>query len=329
MRRWLALTVVLAVFAAGGVAAWRRWERGKIFIETENAYVRGEVYTVASRIPGTLLSVEVEENARVAKGQTIATLDPRDYDSAVDRASATLAEAESALATDRAQIEQARAQVVAAESQLNLARIEEKRMRSLADRASIPRQKLDQAEAQAQVAAAQLVAARKMVTTAQAKLVVSERKIGTAKAALASAELPRSYTTVVAPVDGYVTRKSIEPGQVVAAGQPLCAIVPLDVDKIWIEANFKETQIGKLRPGQPVEIRVDVASGRAFSGSLESLSSGTGAAFALLPPENATGNWVKIVQRLPVRIRIDPKSDPEQLLRLGMSVSVVVDAREK
>ena len=142
---------------------------------------------------------------------------------------------------------------------------------------------------------------------------------------IATAELTRSHCTIVAPVDGIVSRKSAQPGQVVAPGQPLAAVVPLEGEHIWVEANFKETELRRIRVVLPATFHTDVDSGREYRGWVDSLSAGTGAAFPLLPPENATGNWVKVVQRLPVRIAIDPASNADRSLRLGLSVHVEVD----
>ena len=149
-----------------------------------------------------------------------------------------------------------------------------------------------------------------------------------ASAGLAQAQLQRSYCTIVAPCDGTVSRKLAEPGMVVAAGQPLLAVVPLGQEDLWVEANFKETQLHRVRPGQRVRMKADI-DGRIFTGTVDSLSAGTGAAFSLLPAENATGNWVKVVQRLPVKISLDRNADPERKLRLGLSVEAEIDTRSR
>nr|WP_320133973.1 HlyD family secretion protein [uncultured Holophaga sp.] len=322
----LAILVVAAAGAAWGVAAWRH---GRIYIATDNAYVRGPITTVASRIPGPLLTVDVTENQAVKAGQVLATLDPRDYDAQAQRAEASLQEAGSSVALDEARVAQARAQVTAALSQQHLAELERARFKALVDRGSIPRQKFDHAQSAAEVASAQVEAARKQVTAAEGLLQVSRSKVAGAQASLEAARLQRSYCTLVAPCDGYVSRKLGEPGMVVAPGQPICAIVPLGQEELWVEANFKETQLKRVRPGQPVRLVADMDEHRGFSGQVESLSAGTGAAFSLLPAENATGNWVKVVQRVPVRIRLAPGADPEHRLRLGMTVSAEIDTRER
>ena len=194
-------------------------------------------------------------------------------------------------------------------------------------RESIPRQKLDQARTACQVATAQLEAAQKQVAAIQCALQVSGSKETQAGASLRQMRLQKSYCTVPAPCDGFVTRKMAEPGMVVAAGQPLLAIVPLGQTELWVEANFKETQLRRVRPGQRVTLRADVDD-EDIPGIVESLAAGTGSAFSLLPAENATGNWVKVVQRVPVRIRLAPGADPGHKLRLGLSVAAVIDTRD-
>ncbi len=329
IRKWIALTILLLVVTAGGILGWERWRHAQIHVSTEDAYVHGDVFYVSSKIPGALLSVQVDDNRSVKQGDVIADIDPRDFDMAISRAEAALKEAETALETDRAVIAQYEAQVKAIQSQLDLAKTEKERVVALYERQSIPKQRLDQVVSQEDVAKAQVTAGEKGVKAAQARLVVDVAKVETAKVALETARLQRSYCTITAPVDGIVSRKSAEVGQVVTPGQPLCAVVPLDLKELWIDANFKETQLRNVRPGQRVWISADIDPHHQFQGVVESISAGTGAAFSLLPPENATGNWVKIVQRVPVRIRVDSAGDPEHKLRLGLSVSVEIDTTSK
>jgi len=326
-KKWVSLVIILGATLSGSIWAYVRWRHGQVFISTDNAYVKGHVMAVASRIPGPLLTVEVRENEPVKAGQVLASVDPRDYDAALARTEASMAEAQSALALNEAQIAQAQAQLQAAESQKGLAEIEKARISALYERQSIPKQKLDQVVTAEQVAAAQVLAARKQVAAAQSLLGVSRSKVSVARAAADQARLQRSYCVIAAPADGIVSRKLAEPGMVVAAGQPLLAVVPLGQEEVWIEANFKETQLRNVRPGQKVTLKADIDDGRIFTGTVDSLSAGTGSVFSLLPAENATGNWVKVVQRVPVKIKLDPASDPERRLRLGLSVSVEIDTR--
>jgi membrane fusion protein (multidrug efflux system) len=272
-----------------------------------------------------LLTVEFTENQTVKKGDVLATIDPRDYDAQVQQASAALAEARSALATNRAQIAQAKAKADVDTSKLALARLNLQRFSELYKRNSAPKQRYDDAVTAEQVAAAEAVASSKALAAVEANLAVAEERIKVQETRLAGAELTRSHCTVTAPIDGVVSRKSAQPGQVVAPGQPLCAVVPLEGEHIWVEANFKETDLRRIRIGLPATFHTDVNPAREYHGWVESLSAGTGAAFSLLPPENATGNWVKIVQRLPVRIAIDPAANADQSLRLGLSVHLEVN----
>jgi len=325
LKKWISLAFILLAAAAIVVAGYRYWKHSQVHPNTEDAYVSGDVFSVASRIPGTLVTVEVTENQPVKKGQVIATLDPRDLDTQVEQVHTALEEAQSMLATNRAQIAQARAKVQADRSRLELARLNLQRFSELYRRNSIPKQRFDDAVTAEQVASADTASSEKALAVAEANLAVAERRIRVQEVRLANAELTRSYCTITSPIDGIVSKKNGQVGQVVAPGQPLCAVVPLEGDHIWIEANFKETELRRIRVGQPATIRTDVTPDRTYTGWVESLSAGTGAAFSLLPPENATGNWVKIVQRLPVRIAIDPASNADHSLRLGLSTHVEVD----
>lgn len=324
-KKWFSLGILLLLVVIGAAIGYARWLHNQIFVTTENAYVQGNVYMVSFKVPGKILDVSVTDNQPVKEGDVIAALDPHDYDMMITSAEAKLAEMVSGLVTDEAMIAQYQAQVAAAKSELNLADTELGRVEALYKRESLPKQNYDRALAQQQVASAQLEAAKKAVAASQAKLVVSQAKVDGARASLESAKLQRSYCTVVAPVTGFISKKSGEPGQVVAAGQPLCAVVPLGLKDIWVEANYKETQLQRVRAGQKARVWADIDKSKVYTGTVESLSAGTGGAFALLPPENATGNWVKIVQRLPVRIKINPETDPNHELRLGLTVTCEID----
>jgi membrane fusion protein (multidrug efflux system) len=324
-RKWISLAVILAVAVAIFAAATRSWKRSKIHPNTEDAFVGGDVYSVSSRMQGTLLTVDVNENQQVKAGQVLARLDPRDADMAVDQVETSLAEAHATLATRRAEIEQQRAKAAADESRLALARTNLVRYSELVKRNSIPRQRYDDAVTAESVAAEELSASRKSLAAKEADLGVAEQRVRVQESRLRNARLYRSYCTITAISDGVVSKLTALAGQVVAPGQPLCAVVPLKGEHIWVEANFKETELTRIKVGQPAVFRTDMNPDREYHGRVESISAGTGAAFALLPAENATGNWVKIVQRLPVRIAIDPGSDADGSLRLGFSVHVEVD----
>jgi membrane fusion protein (multidrug efflux system) len=326
-KKWVSLAAILVAALAGGLWSYGRWRHNQVFVATDDAYVRGPVVAVASRVPGTLLTVRVAENQEVKAGSVLATLDPRDFDAAEAKAQAALAEATASMALNRAQIAQAQAQVRAMDSQRALATLEEGRLKALVERDSIPRQKYDQAATGLQVATAQAEAARKQVAALQGALGVSSGKAAQSQASLNQSRLQRSYCAIPAPCDGFVTRKLGEPGMVVAAGQPLLAVVPLGQEELWIEANFKETQLKNVRVGQRVSLRTDLAEDQELQGTVESIAAGTGSVFSLLPPENATGNWVKVVQRVPVRIRLTPGTAARHKLRLGFSVAAVIDTR--
>ena len=324
-RKWISLAVILVVVLAIAAAGWRTWKHSQIHPNTEDAYVSGDVYAVSSRIPGTLLTVDVIENREIRPGEVIATLDPRDADTQVEQAETALAEARAALATRRAEIEEKRAKTAADASRLELAQTNLARYTELNRKNSIPRARYDDAVAAESVAAADHEASQKALAAKEADLGVAEQRVRVQETRLKNARLNRSYCTITTTVDGVVSKLTATAGQVVAPGQPLCAIVPLTGDHIWVEANFKETELTHIRVGQPATFRTDVNPDRAYTGRVESISAGTGAAFALLPAENATGNWVKIVQRLPVRIAIDPATNKDRSLRLGLSVKVEVD----
>jgi membrane fusion protein (multidrug efflux system) len=203
------------------------------------------------------------------------------------------------------------------------------RARALSARNIVSRQALDAAEAAARATAAQLTAAQRnaaaaqeQVTAAGAALTGSEARVAAARAVRDVTALQLSYSVVTAPVSGVVSKKSVELGQLVQAGQPLMSVVPLE--DVWVVANFKETQVANIVPGAPAVIKADAYPGRVFNGSVESVSPATGAKFSLLPPDNATGNFTKVVQRIPVRIRLEGQTDPAHLLRPGMSVDVTI-----
>lgn len=324
-KKWISLAIIFIFVVAVVVGGVLYWRHARFYPSTEDAYVNGDIFPVASRVPGSIKAVYVSDNQVVRKGEKIADLDPSDYDQAIDKAQAGLAEATAALAADRALIAQTAARVDAAGSRLDLAKIDLKRFTELHDRNSVPKQRYDQAVTTAQVAAAEYASVKKALSAARAKLSVAEKRVGVSKAQLSNAELQRSYCTITAPADGTISKKSAQVGQVVAPGQPLCAVVPMQGASVWIEANFKETQLRRIQTGQPVTFHTDVQPDRTYHGWVQSLSAGTGATFSLLPPENATGNWVKVVQRLPVRIAVDPASNSDHSLRLGLSVHVEVD----
>jgi membrane fusion protein, multidrug efflux system len=382
---------VLLLVVIGGVWAWL--SAGKQ--STDDAQVDGHITQLATRVGGTVVKVAVVDNQHVEAGTVVAQIDPRDYQVAVDRARAELADAQAAsaaaatgvpiadvstrsdvsqaagsvdeaqagIAVAASQVEAAKAQLVALQARLrereatatkNTRDVE--RFRPLLAKEEIAQQQFDAAVAaadaaraaadaaksdvaagetaiavaqqrtvQARAAAAQAQASLQTTRTApqqreasRARATGAEARVKQMEAALAQAELNLERTTIKAPSAGVVSRKMIEVGQVVQAGQPLMALVALA--DVWVVANFKETQLADVRAGQRATIEVDALGGREFSGHVDSLSAATGARFSLLPPENATGNYVKVVQRVPVKIVFEPGQDPDHLLRPGMSV---------
>jgi membrane fusion protein, multidrug efflux system len=383
----------LIILAVLGVAIWYWITAGRE--STDDAQVDAHVTQIAARIGGTVLRVPVADNQQVNAGDVLVEIDPRDYQVALEKARAELADAEanavaaqsnvpitstatsSNVATAHSGVEQAQGGVFGAERELDAARArlttaqarmreaeanavkaarDAERLKGLLAKDEVSQQQFDSAVGAAEAQKAAADSARSQIAEAEAGIRVAESKVvqarageqqahaelqtaqtgpqqvtatkaraaaavahaQQARAALAQAELNLEYATVKAPAKGIVSRKSVEVGQIVQPGQPLMAIIPLDT--IWVTANFKETQLENLRPGQKAVITVDAYGGRKFTGHVESIAAATGARFSLLPPENATGNYVKVVQRVPVKIVLDGGQDAEYLLRPGMSV---------
>ena len=315
--------VLLVIVVAGGLFGLRQWVRSQTHIETDNAFIEAHIHSVAARIPGLVQQVAVVDNQFVHQGDLLVELDPADYRARTTSATASLEMAKNQTSGDYAEVESARANVNLAAAKLEQANIDLKRAEALYAKEVIPREQLDRARTAQKVALAQVREANESENRAKAMIGLSgtgskDARVAEKQAELQTAQLNLSYTRIVAPSDGYVTRKGVEVGNYVQPGQALMAIVPLE--GTWITANYKESQLNHVRPGQEVEFTVDGYPGRHFRGKVESIMAGTGAAFSLLPPENATGNYVKVTQRIPVRIAIDSMSDPEHLLRVGMSV---------
>jgi len=327
-KKWIGLTVIVVGAIGLVIAGWLHLRHGRIFPATDNAYVGGDIYPVAPRVPGTLVEVNFADNKPVEEGQVLARLDPSDFDVEVARKAAEVAKAQAALALDEAQIAGAEAQVVVAESEATQARADRDRYATLEERGSAPARQAQAAATAARVADARVNAAQKALVAARAKLEVDRKAVGKSQAEYDNAVLRRSWCTITAPATGIVADKSAEVGQVVGAGQPLCRVAPLTGEHVWVDANFKETQLHRIKVGQPATLTVDAVADHEFKGTVGTLSAGTGAAFALLPAENASGNWVKIVQRLPVRIELAPGDPLAARLRLGLSAEVTVDTRE-
>ena len=394
--RIVILVSVVAIVALAG-AWWFATTRGRE--STDDAQVDSHVTPIAARIGGTVLRVAVVENAQTHAGAVLVEIDPGDYEIALERARAELADAEAAAAAANANVpitattttsgvssaqggvEQAGAAVAEAEHAVEAAkarlgsaqaRLREQeanatrttrdveRLKSLLAKDEIPQQQYDAAVAAADVSHAAVDAARaqareaevaiqtsqsrlastrvglqqseaalrsaqtapQQVAATRARALSAEAQVKEKRAAVRQAELNLEHASVKAPVSGIVSRKSVEVGQVIQAGQPLMTIIPLE--QVWITANFKETQLANMRVGQRATIEVDAYGGRQFNGRIESIAAATGSRFSLLPPENATGNFVKVVQRVPVKIVLDQAQEDEYLLRPGMSVTPTV-----
>lgn len=339
LARRLSLPVVMLVLAAG---AWY-WHYSSQFEETDDAYITGHEHPVSFRVPGTISEVLVDDNQLVKQGEPIARLDPRDYQVALAGAKASLDQAKAQLAQSQAQQVQADAQTNQAKAQAEAARAQrDDSQRNLQrdsqlfyqGRGVISKQDLDNAQYQFQgneasynAALAATKVAEANLQTAKAQEKAAAAQVEVASAQVQNAELQLSYTTVYAPTDGRVSQKTFETGQRVQAAQ---AGLSISEPSVWVVANFKETQLGRIRPGQPVEVRVDALPHHEFIGRVDSFQAGTGAVFALLPPDNATGNFTKIVQRVPVKIVFDPASIRgfEQLIVPGLSVDPKVRVKQ-
>jgi membrane fusion protein, multidrug efflux system len=327
--------IVFAIVALAALALTFLGVRHLLFARThvtsDNAQVEGHVIPILPRVSGYVAEVRVQENERVQQGDLLVRIDDRDLRSRLAQAESDLATALATAGTSGsagqapAQLQSARAAVAQARANEQKAENDLSRYQPLADRNIISRQTLDAAEAAAGATRAQLAAAQEQVIAASAGVRGAEGRAGAMRAARDQATLQLSFTAITAPAAGVVTKKSVEVGQLVQAGQPLMSVVPLD--DVWVVANLKETEVRNITPGNPVEIEVDSYPGRKFKGHVESLSPATGARFSLLPPDNATGNFTKVVQRIPVRIRLDGAPDPAHPLRPGMSARVAVTTR--
>jgi len=297
---------------------------------TDDAFVDGYVTLISPRVPGQVTRLLVTDNQEVKKDDVLVEIDPRDYEASLAQAKADLAAAQSQSDQSQAQVKvsearvaQAQAAVTAAEAEARRATDDLKRYESVESKA-VSESAIDLAQAQARSANANLEAARSQTNAAEAEVTLSEAGVETATAAVQQAEaklqqagLNLSYTKIIAPLDGRITARSVQPGNYVQPGQALLALVPKDV---WVVANFKETQLTYMKPGQPVELSVDAYPNRKFKGKVDSLQAGTGARFSLLPPENAVGIYVKVVQRIPVKVVFDEAMPTNLDIAPGMSV---------
>ncbi len=333
----IAIPAVLALAAIAWGAHW--WTTSRFVEDTDDAYVGGEVTVVASKVAGYIQALPVTDNQLVHKGDLLARIDDRDYRAAVARAQAGVAAAQALLGNldaneqlQRSVIAQADAGVSAAQAESTRAGLDDARYRDLVSRAAVSEESAQRARAAAQTAQAgqQRAAATQQAAKRQLGVIASQRQqadaaLAQARAELEVAQLNLSYTELRAPVDGVVGNRRARVGAYATAASQLLVVVPSH--GLWIDANFKEDQLAALRVGQAVDVRADVDPGRAFKGHVVSIAPATGAQFSVLPPENATGNFTKIVQRVPVRIALDGQDGDLALLRPGLSVKASIDTK--
>jgi membrane fusion protein (multidrug efflux system) len=346
-KRKVTAAIVFAVVAVIGIISIFFYiEYKKTHISTDDAFVDGHIHTIAAKVNGTVKTVYVKSNQFVKQGDVLVELDPVDYDVKVNEAQASLnaekaklGEVDSRIDAAKKQLDDAKAKsdAIRAVNELQQANLEQAekdkaRAESLFKKDAMSKEKYEKTMTAYKVALSQVKAATEglksyIVATETQKAVIKQAvaakvtQLSTIKqkeAVLETARLNYGYTKIYAPVDGYVTKKNVEVGNQLQPGQPIMAVV--SPEDIHVVANYKETQLEKIRPGQKVEIKVDTYSGKVFKGAVDSIMAGTGASFSLFPAENATGNYVKVVQRVPVKIVLDKDTDKEHVLRIGMSV---------
>ena len=339
LRKMLLTGVALTALAGAVWYGWDYWTVGQYLVSTDDAYVQADNTTIAPKVSGYLHEVLVGDNERVKAGQTVARIDDRDFKVALDQAKADVAAARAAITSKQAQLEvqhavinAARATVEVAEATATFAAQENKRYTDLASTGYGSVQNAQQA--QSRIAGAQaaiqrdnanLVSAVKQVDLLNAEIVQAEATLARAQALQNQAELNLSYTTITAPIDAVVGNRTLRTGQYVQAGTQLMSLVP--ASGAYVVANFKETQLTDVHQGQAVEIAVDMFPGRRVHGHVDSLAPASGQEFALLPPDNATGNFTKIVQRIPVKIVLSAGDPLAGMLRPGMSVTPTIDTK--
>ena len=342
------LPIVLAGVVAVAGLAWgtKKYIYSRHHVTTNNAQVDGRLEPVASKIQAFVDRIPVDDNQEVHAGDTLLVLDQRDLDADLAKARADLASAIAMAGNGHAagqlaaQLQAARAtaagtdaSVTSAQAAARKAAADLERIKGLAAKQIVAAQQLDAAQAAAstadanlQTAERQAAAASAQASAAEAALAAGDARVAAAKAAVESAELKQSYAVITAPFDAVVSNRTVEPGELVQPGQTTMTLVP--TNDIWVTANVKETRLGDVMVGDSVNFTVDSYDNRPFTGTVESLSPATGARFALLPPDNATGNFTKVVQSVPVRIHITSPRDPKYPLRPGMSVEVSITTRK-
>ena len=332
-KRKVMLSALAIVVILAGIGVWGYHELyGRWNESTDDAYVNGNVVEITPLVTGTVVSIGADDGDLVHEGQVLINFDPNDAEVGLQSAQANLARTVRQVRGLYSNVDGMKAQVNAQQAEVQKAQDNFNRRKNLAAGGAISQEELSHARDDLTSAQNALANARQQLKTTSAlvddTVVSSHPDVMSAAAQLRQAYLNNSRSTLIAPVTGYVAKRSVQLGQRVQPGTALMAVVPLD--QLWIDANFKETQLRDMRIGQPVDIEADLyGSDVKFSGTIDSLGAGTGSAFALLPAQNATGNWIKIVQRVPVRIHINAEELAKHPLRVGLSTQVDVNLRDQ
>ncbi|EST15043.1 efflux transporter, RND family, MFP subunit [Pseudomonas putida S610] len=332
-KRKLWLIGLLVLLILGGLGTWAWYSLvGRWYESTDDAYVNGNVVEITPLVTGTVTSIGADDGDLVHAGQVLLQFDPADSQVALQSAQANLARTVRQVRGLYSNVDSLKAQLQTRQAELRKAQQDFNRRKVLAESGAIAGEELSHARDDLSVAQAAVNSARQQLSTSAAlvddTVVASHPEVMAAAADLRQAYLAHARTTLVAPVTGYVAKRSVQLGQRLQPGTATMAVIPLD--QVWIDANFKETQLRQMRIGQPVEITADLyGSDVSYSGTVDSLGAGTGSAFALLPAQNATGNWIKIVQRVPVRIHLNPDQLKDYPLRIGLSTVVDVDLHDQ
>ncbi|PBP95246.1 HlyD family secretion protein [Pseudomonas congelans] len=326
----IGLAIVVVILALG---IWAWYEiYGQWSEETDDAYVNGNVVEITPLVTGTVISIGADDGDLVHEGQVLLKFDPSDAEVSLQSAEANLAKVVRQVRGLYSNVDGMKAQLAAQRAAVQTAQDNYNRRRSLAAGGAISQEELSHARDSLTSAQSALNNIQQQLSTSVAlvddTVVSSHPDVKAAAAQLRQAYLANARSTLVAPVTGYVAKRTVQLGQRIQPGTATMAVIPLD--ELWIDANFKETQLGKMRIGQPVEISSDLyGSDVKYSGTIDSLGAGTGSAFALLPAQNATGNWIKIVQRVPVRVHINPQELAKYPLRIGLSTTVEVNLHDQ
>jgi membrane fusion protein (multidrug efflux system) len=318
--------IIIALALAALIGGFAFYHYSGLTRSTENAYINADVVNVAAQVSGRVTAVYVKDNQHVRKGDALFDIDPEPFAIALQRAEADLAQAKQSARQDNAEVSVARAQIAQIESDLANARTSYARDQELVAQHFLSQQSLDDAQTKQQSLQAALEQARAKLTKALAAPQKPEERgdVLKAQAAIEQARLDLEHTHVTAAQDGQISNLTLTAGSLVGTGAPLFALIA--ENSFHIDANFKETELPGIHAGQDVDIKIDMYPGQHFKGTVESLSGGTGTAFSLLPPQNATGNWVKIAQRVPVRIKLAP-TDADHPLRIGATATVSVQLK--